>query len=111
MAACDWCGQDMADLASCEWPIPVREENMSDPLDLDPTVDGGADLLMRGLRLKRARGGPSSAGDALRRSREARTRGRGREAWRETTSTMRVLALAGEASIDGAARILAAKAR
>ena len=42
---------------------------MSDPLDLDPTVDGGADLLMRGLRPKRARGGRSSAGDALRRSR------------------------------------------
>ena len=85
---------------------------MSDPLDLDPTVDGGADLQLRGPRRKNELA-VAGAVPGMRYGvpGEAGTRGRYREARRETTSTMPVLALAGEASIDDAARILVAAVR
>ena len=73
---------------------------------------GGADLQLRGPRRKNE----LAVAGALPGMRygvpgEAGTLGRYREVRRETTSMMRVLVLAGEASIDDAARVLVAEVR
>ena len=44
MAVAYWCGQEGADMASCEWLVPVRQMDLTGPLDLDRTAERGGEL-------------------------------------------------------------------
>ena len=42
VAVAYWCGQEGADMASCEWLVPVRQMDLTGPLDLDRTAERGS---------------------------------------------------------------------